>query len=438
MKVAVFGLGYVGTVSAACLAKQGHSVVGVDINATKVDLINSGKSPIVERDLDNLLQRGKQENLLSATLDAAHALQNAEVSLICVGTPSQENGALDLTYVKAVVRQIGEFLRDGTERHLIAIRSTMLPGSLINEIQPVLEEASGRTLGNSLELCVNPEFLREGTAVSDYFSPPFTLIGTSAEWAAQTLSILYEHLDAPVIQTDIRVAEMVKYCCNAFHALKVVFANEIGQLCKKWEIDSHRVMDVFVQDTHLNISAKYLRPGFAFGGSCLPKDLRALLQRARNSDLEPPLLAALLPSNDQHLEHAFRLIQRTGNRKIGILGLAFKAGTDDLRESPMVRLIERLVGKGYDVRVYDKDVALSRVIGTNRRYIEEVLPHISDLLVQELQVILDHSESIVVGDNAPELHGFFDRISPNQQIIDLVRDERLMSQANGQYQGICW
>lgn len=438
MKIAVFGLGYVGTVSAACLAQNGHEVIGVDISPEKLELINQGTSPIVEPEVDRILSEGVEAGRLRATADPYEAVTHADVSLICVGTPSRENGSLDLSYVRNVAADIGRALQRKEGYHLVAVRSTMLPGSLESEVMPILYEESGKRLGGELGLCINPEFLREGTAVADYHQPPFTLIGAYDDRSGQTMSSLYENLDAPVIQTDIRTAEMVKYACNAYHALKVTFANEMGVFCKKMGVDSHKMMDIFVQDTSLNISSRYLRPGFAFGGSCLPKDLRALLQAAKMQDVELPLLASLLPSNDLHIDHCFRIIEESGNRNIGVLGLAFKAGTDDLRESPMVRLVERLVGKGYQVRIYDKEVSLSKLVGSNKRYIEEQLPHISKLMVANVNEIMENSDSLVIGDNTPQLRSFLERINGDHQVIDLVRVDRLRSHCNGNYQGICW
>ena len=438
MKIAVFGLGYVGTVSAACLSQQGHGVIGVDVNPQKVNLVNRGKSPIVERDIDELLAQAVKDGRLSATADGFDAVMKADVSLVCVGTPSKHNGSLNLKYVHGVAADIGRALRRKKEYHLVAVRSTMLPGSLESEILPVLYAESGKRLGTDFGLCVNPEFLREGTAVADYHQPPFTLIGAMDDRSGHTLAALYQHLSSPIIQTDIRTAEMVKYTCNAFHALKVAFANEIGVFCKKVGVDSHKVMDIFTKDTHLNISTKYLRPGFAFGGSCLPKDLRALLQRAKSEDVDLPVMASLLPSNDNHLDHCFRIIQESSCQRVGILGLAFKAGTDDLRESPMVRLVERLVGKGYQVQIYDREVSLSKLTGTNKQYLDEHLPHISKLMVGKVDDILKNAESIVIGDNAPELNQFLEQLNGKHHVIDLVRSDQLGARANGKYHGVCW
>lgn len=438
MNIAVFGLGYVGCVSAAALACQGHRVYGVDVNKTKVDLINQGKSPIIEHQIDEMIAEVVATNRLTATTDALEAIENSDISLICVGTPSQRNGDLDLDYVRGVASDIGQALRKRDDYHVVTVRSTMLPGSVDSTIIPILEETSGKRVDEDFGVCINPEFLREGSAVADYNNPPFTLIGARDQRAADVVSRLYAPLNAPVHVVDIRAAEMVKYTCNAFHALKVSFANEVGLLCKEMEIDSHTVMDIFVQDTQLNISPKYLKPGFAFGGSCLPKDLRAITYRAKMLDLELPLLRSILPSNDHQIEYGFNLIAQTDKKRIGILGLSFKAGTDDLRESPIVSLVERLIGKGYDLRIYDRNVSIARIVGANKRYIEQVIPHISSLLVSEIEEVLEYADVLVIGNNAPEFRSALAHLRPEQEVIDLVRMPLENGQLNGQYQGICW
>ena len=437
MRVSVFGLGYVGTVSAACLSQQGHHVVGVDVSQVKVDLINEGKSPIVEAEVGEMLQTAVQKGLLSATTNLTEAIHDADVSLICVGTPSRENGSLDLQYIRNVAQELGRALKDIDKYHVVAVRSTMLPGSLENEVLPLIESESNKTVGEQIGLCLNPEFLREGTAVSDYHHPPFTLIGSFDERGGSVLAELYKDIDATIIRTEIRTAEMVKYTCNTFHALKVAFANEIGLFCKQLEIDSHEVMDIFTQDRQLNISSKYLKPGFAFGGSCLPKDLRALLHRAKTLDTELPVLSSLLPSNDRHIDHSFKMIQRTEKKRIGLLGLSFKAGTDDLRESPIVRLAEQLIGKGFDVRIFDKQVSLAAIVGANKHYIQKVIPHISTLIVNDEQQLLDHSEVLVVGNNGPEFRDILTRVNDQHHVIDLVRIQN-GSSGSENYEGICW
>ena len=437
MNIAIFGLGYVGCISAACLAQQGHRVYGVDVSDTKVELINAGKSPIVEEDVDAIIAREVGAGRLSATTDAAAAVARTDIALVCVGTPSQTNGDLDLSYVQHVSENIGRALQERDSFYVVAVRSTMLPGSVHGVVIPALSGASGTSVGKDFGVCINPEFLREGTAVADYQNPPFTLVGADDERTATVVADLYAPLDAPLYTTSIAAAEMVKYTSNAFHALKISFANEIGLLCKSMGIDSHTVMDIFVQDTQLNISAKYLKPGFAFGGSCLPKDVRAITYRAKTLDLELPVLKAILPSNDAHIEQALRLIEDLGNKRVGLLGLSFKAGTDDLRESPVVTLAEKLLGKGYDLCIYDRNVSLAALIGANKRYVEQVIPHISSLLVTDLEDVLEHADTLVVGNNAPEFQDVLQRLRPEQQVVDLVR---LSGEGTSleNYQGICW
>ena len=366
MKVSVIGLGYVGCVSAACLAEAGHEVVGVDVSQLKVDMINEGHSPIIEPGISELLAKGKDSKRLSATTDTAAAVTATDLSLVCVGTPSQPNGSLDLTYIRRSCQQIGEALAKLDRYHVVVIRSTMLPGSIEGVVIPTLESASGKRAGQDFGVSINPEFLREGSSIYDFNHPPFTLIGADDERAAKQVSQLYTQLDAAVITVGIKEAEMVKYTSNCFHALKVAFANEIGNLCKKLGADSHKVMDVFCQDTKLNISSAYFKPGFAFGGSCLPKDLRAINYKAKELDVEVPVLSSILPSNRQQVERTVDMVLGTGRKSVGILGLSFKSGTDDLRESPMVTLVETLLGKGLKLTIYDRDVQMARLVGANK------------------------------------------------------------------------
>lgn len=438
MKISIFGLGYVGTVSAACLAEQGHNVVGVDVSTTKVDIINGGTSPVIEEAIDELIARGVQQGRLRATTDAGEGVSNSDLSLICVGTPSNENGSLDLTYVKRVAGDIGQAMRHKDGFHVVVVRSTVLPGTTKKVIIPVLEQSSGLKAGQDFGVCFNPEFLREGTSVYDFHHPPFTVIGEHDSRSAEMLKELYQGLDAPVMVVPLQVAEMVKYTNNAFHALKVAFANEIGNLCKEQDIDSHQVMEIFCKDSKLNLSPYYLKPGFSFGGSCLPKDLRALLYQARTLDTRLPVLESILPSNSLQTRHGFDLVQRTGRKKVGVLGFSFKAGTDDLRESPMVELIETLIGKGYQVRVYDRNVCLARLQGANRAYIERGIPHISSLMTDSIEEVLSESEVIVIGNKAPEFADALTQLRPDQVVIDLVRIVPDATQLNGQYEGICW
>ncbi|MBA3321128.1 MAG: UDP-glucose/GDP-mannose dehydrogenase family protein [Pyrinomonadaceae bacterium] len=437
MKLSVFGLGYVGCVSAACFAKDGHEVIGVDVSQTKIDIINNGHSPIVEAGIGELIAEMVQAQRLRATTDAAGAIHDSELSLICVGTPSNANGSLDLDYVKRVCEDIGAALGTKRTRHTIVIRSTMLPGTIEGVVIPALEMHSGQKAGRDFGICINPEFLREGTSLKDFYAPPFTLIGADEEEVATVLRQLYAHIDAPLYVTGIKAAEMVKYACNCFHALKVSFANEIGNICKELGIDSHQVMDVFCQDTKLNLSPYYLKPGFAFGGSCLPKDLRAITYKAKELDVDVPVLSSILPSNRRQVERAFDMVMRTGRKRIGILGFSFKAGTDDLRESPMVTLIEALIGKGMQLSIYDRDVSLARLFGANKEYIEREIPHISQLMRASVKEVVDNSDVLIIGNKAEEFREIEAQLRGEQKVIDLVRlfDERLTV---GTYEGICW
>jgi GDP-mannose 6-dehydrogenase len=437
MKICVLGLGYVGAVSAACLAQEGHEVIGVDPEPTKVALINAGKTPIIEKDVGGIIENQVAAGRLRATTDVAAAVEQADISIVCVGTPSRPNGDIELKFIRRVCEQIGAALRHHHGAPAVVFRSTMLPGTMRDVVIPTLEAASGRRAGVEFGVCINPEFLREGTAVYDYHNPPKTVIGEINRASGDLLATLYAAMPAPMIRTDIETAEMVKYADNCWHALKVGFANEIGNLCKGVAVDSHRVMDIFCQDTKLNLSPYYLKPGFAFGGSCLPKDLRALLYKAKTLDVSLPILSSILPSNEQQLERAVRAVIDMGSKKVGILGFSFKAGTDDLRESPVVDLTERLIGKGYDLRIYDKNVNLARLHGANRDYILNHIPHISKLMVSSIDEVLDHARTIVIGNSAAEFRDVPKRVAEGQTILDLVRvtDSRSV---DGVYEGICW
>jgi GDP-mannose 6-dehydrogenase len=437
MKISIMGLGYVGAVSAGCLAADGHTVIGVDPNQTKVDLINKGVTPIVEKDIGEIIAEYAKKGTLWATTDIRKAVAGSDISLICVGTPSQLNGSLDLRYVRNVCEEIGAALKDKSEFHLVVARSTILPGTMRNVVIPTLEQASGKVAGKDFGVCNNPEFLREGTAVYDYRNPPKTVIGETDSRSGDILAKLYEGLDAPLIRTSIETAEMVKYVDNVWHAVKVTFANEIGNICKPLNIDSHKVMDIFCKDTKLNLSPYYMKPGFAFGGSCLPKDVRALTYKGKALDLDLPLLNALLPSNERQVERGFDMIAEKGSRKIGVLGFSFKAGTDDLRESPIVEVIERLLGKGYDLKIYDKNVNLAALTGANRDYILNHIPHISRLMADTMDAVLHHADVLVIGNGASEFKDIFKRLKPGQQVVDLVRITDSMSR-KGEYDGICW
>ncbi|HET6979211.1 MAG TPA: UDP-glucose/GDP-mannose dehydrogenase family protein [Pyrinomonadaceae bacterium] len=437
LKISIFGLGYVGSVSAACFAATGHSVVGVDVNPTKVEIINSGKSPIVEAGLEPLIAEGVAAGNLKATTDVDAAAKDTDVSLVCVGTPSNANGSLDLRHVERVAEQIGAAIKTKDTHHIVAVRSTMLPGTIANTIVPALEQESGKKAGLGFSVCINPEFLREGSSLKDFYSPPFTLIGADDELTANTIKQLYETVNAPLFVTSVRSAEMIKYACNCFHALKVSFANELGNICKSLEIDSHEVMNVFCEDKKLNLSPYYLKPGFAFGGSCLPKDLRAIKYKAKELDVETPVLSAILASNTLQIERAIDMVMRTGKKRIGVLGFSFKAGTDDLRESPMVTMIESLLGKGYKLSIYDRDVSLAKLFGANKEYIEREIPHISDLMRSSIAEVMEASDVIVIGNKAPEFLEIEKTLKPDQIVIDLVRLFEHGTTA-GTYDGICW
>lgn len=437
MRISVFGLGYVGAVGAGCLAKDGHTVIGVDPNQTKVDLINQGQTPIIESEIGEIIQRAVADGSLRATTSVAEAIRDSEISFICVGTPSQLNGSLDLRYVRKVCEEIGAALRNKDAFHIVVQRSTVLPGTMASVVIPTLEEYSGKKAGQGFGVCNNPEFLREGTAVHDFYHPPKTVIGESDPRSGDAIAALYAKLDAPLIRASVETAEMVKYADNAWHAVKVCFANEIGALCKPLGIDSHKVMEIFCQDQKLNLSPYYLKPGFAFGGSCLPKDVRALTYKARSLDLSVPLLGSLMNSNDAHLERAMQMVMDKGKRKVGVLGFSFKAGTDDLRESPMVEMIERLIGKGFDVRVYDRNVNIAKLIGANKDYILNRIPHISRLMMESMDAVMEHGEVIVVGNGDPEFRAAPERLRSGQVIVDFARISSAASK-EGRYDGICW
>jgi GDP-mannose 6-dehydrogenase len=436
--VSVFGLGYVGCVSAACFAEQGFQVVGVDVSEAKVSLINSGKATIVEAGIQELVASMVGAGRLRATTSAEEAVGGTDISLVCVGTPSRPNGSLDLEYVKRVCGEIGQAIAKKGRWHLVVIRSTVLPGTLQDLVTPVLEAASGGRVGEHFGLCSNPEFLREGTSIKDFAEPPFTLIGASDERAATALRMLYAGINAPTHVTPIRVAEAVKYVCNCFHGLKVSFANEIGNLCKAMDIDSHEVMRLVCEDRKLNISPAYLRPGFAFGGSCLPKDLRALVYRGKQLDIDTPLLGAVLQSNKQQVERGVAMVLASGARRVGILGIAFKAGTDDLRESPTVTLIEQLLGKGIELSIYDRDVRSANVIGANREYVERGIPHIWSLMRESVEEVVAASDAIVIGNGSAEFRDLDTRLRDGQVVIDLVRAFGPRRSDGTRYEGISW
>lgn len=438
MNISIFGLGYVGAVSLACLARDGHQVIGVDIDQTKLDLIASGKPPIVEEGIQETMQAAVGSGRVSVTSDCHEAITATDVSFVCVGTPSLKNGDQDLSAIIRLSEQIGESLSKKSGFHTVVVRSTVRPGTVLKTIEPLLEKSSGKTSGVDFGLCFQPEFLREGTSIRDYDNPPMTIVGCNHERSADTLRELFGHLPCEFIDTDIGTAECVKYACNAFHALKVTFANEIGRITQPLGVDSRKVMELVCKDKQLNISTAYLRPGFAFGGSCLPKDLRALLHVARENDVDVPMLSGLLPSNDRHVQHAFDMILAQNTRQVGMIGLSFKSGTDDLRESPLLTLAEMLIGKGIQLKIYDPEVNLSRLMGANKRYLEESIPHIAQLMCSSSEEVMAHGDVVVVGlGGQTMLEEVKSYARADQYLIDLVS----MSEPEnlpGEYTGVCW
>ncbi|MDZ7803475.1 nucleotide sugar dehydrogenase [Thiohalophilus sp.] len=438
MNIAIFGMGYVGAVSAACLARDGHQVFGVDVDPTKLDLLRQGYSPIVEEGIQELTSNVVEQGRLTVTDNVDEAIGQCALSFVCVGTPSQPNGSQDLGAIEKVAAQIGEALARHDQYHVVVIRSTVRPGTVMDRVRPVLEQHSGKQLGEGFGLAFQPEFLREGTSIKDYDNPPFTVVGGDSQRTLDGIRPVFEHLPCEFVGTDIGTAEMLKYACNAFHAVKIVFANEIGRLGQSLGVDSREVMRLVTQDRQLNISPAYLRPGFAFGGSCLPKDLRALLYIAKEQDMEVPMLAGVIPSNQQQIDHALQFILRSGKRRVGMIGLSFKSGTDDLRESPLVTLAEQLVGKGIELRIHDPNVQLSRLIGANRRYIEEKLPHLGRLLVDDAAELIGDADIVLLGlSDANLVEQVVSEASEAQVVLDLVgmpgRDR-----LRAAYRGICW
>jgi GDP-mannose 6-dehydrogenase len=438
MKISIFGLGYVGAVSLACLARDGHQVVGVDVDQAKLDLILAGKTPVVEEGMVDLMAQVAGCGLVSVTRDTAAAVRDTDISLVCVGTPSAFNGSQDQGAILGLARDIGRALASKTTPHVVVFRSTLVPGTVEDVLRPIIESESGGKDGVDFHLCFQPEFLREGSSIRDYDKPPFTVVGANHAHPVERLRELFGHLPCKFIQTSVRSAEMMKYCCNNFHALKITFANETARLCDALGVDPFEVMDLVCHDTQLNISRAYLKPGFAFGGSCLPKDLRATTHLARTHDVELPMHAAILPSNQAHLGLALRKILATGKRKIGFIGLSFKTGTDDLRESPLVTLAEQLIGKGMQLAIYDPEVHLAQLLGSNRRYIEQHLPHIGELVRGDIVAVVSESDVLVVGINTAEVAAALgDCIRPEQTVIDLVGlADR--TQTRARVEGLCW
>jgi GDP-mannose 6-dehydrogenase len=439
LSVSIFGLGYVGSVSAACFASMGHKVIGVDVSRAKVEMLDAGRTPIIEARMSELVAEANQACRLHATTDATEAVLNSEVSFVCVGTPSLKNGKLDLSHIENVAKEIGAAIRQKKTPHVFVLRSTVLPGTTETVVLPILERESGKRCGQDFTVCYNPEFMREGSAVADFLNPPYTILGASDVNHLAPLRELYKNTPGTLYETTIPVAEMVKYFSNCYHALKVGFANEMGTMCKHLGVDAQAVTKIFTSDTKLNISPAYLSPGFAFGGSCLPKDLRAITYKAKELDLKLPLLESLMPSNAEHIDRAVEMVMSTGKKKIAQLGLSFKAGTDDLRESPQVQLIKRLLGEGLEVRVWDEDVSLGRLAGANRQYIEQVIPHIGSLLSADLEDVVRSAEVVILGNKSASKDQLAKFLRPEQIVIDLIHLDRTRRPEGVQnYEGICW
>ena len=439
LSVSIFGLGYVGSVSAACFASMGHKVMGVDVSRAKVEMMDSGKTPIIEDRMSEMVAEAHRAGRLQATTDATAAVMDSEVSFVCVGTPSLKNGKLDLSHIEGVAREIGAAIRQKKSPHVFVLRSTVLAGTTETVAIPILEKESGKKCGQDFTVCYNPEFMREGNAVSDFLNPPYTILGASDTRHLAPLRELYKNTPGTLYETTIPVAEMVKYFSNCYHALKVGFANEMGTMCKHLGVDAHAVTKIFTSDTKLNISSAYLFPGFAFGGSCLPKDLRAITYKAKELDLELPLLESLMPSNAEHIDRAVEMVMSTRKKKIAQLGLSFKAGTDDLRESPQVQLIKRLMGEGLEIKVWDEDVSLGRLAGANREYIEQVIPHIGSVLSADLEGVLSTAEVVILGNKSASKERLAKYLRPEQIVIDLIHlDETRRPVGARKYEGICW
>jgi GDP-mannose 6-dehydrogenase len=434
--IGVFGLGYIGCVTAAALGRAGFGVIGVETNPQKVAMLNDGIATVLEPGLAELVREQVRTRQLWATVHAREAVEAASTYLVCVGSPSLPNGALDTMHVERACSQIGSALRGAPKPATIVIRSTVLPGTTEDLLIPTIERSSKLRVGEHIDVCFNPEFLRTGSAVADFERPPFIIIGAQTDGAARGVRRLYEHIDAPVKVTSVRVAEMLKYASNCWRAVKVSFANEIGNTCRAFGIDSHEVMSLFCADERLNISAAYLKPGFAFGGSCLPKDLRALVYRARQCDIDTPVLAAALASNRAQIQRAFDLVAATQKKRVGVLGMAFKAGSDDLRESPSVALIEMLLGKGYELHIYDADVRASRLIGANCAFIEREIPHLWSLVRESADAVIATSDVVVIANGASEFHTIAPRLRADQVVIDLMR--AIVEPTAARVEGLCW
>lgn len=438
MKISVIGLGYVGAVTAVCLARDGHEVFGIDLDPTKLKLLSEGQAPIIEEGIDDITREATESGRLTVTDQLDQSIADCDIVFVCVGTPSASNGSQDLAAVRRVMEQIGTAFRDCVDYPVIVLRSTVHPGSTETVVKPILEEYAKGKVGKDFGLCFQPEFLREGSSVRDFYNPPFTVIGTECEKSESKVRQLFESYSGEFVVTSFRTAEMLKLTCNAFHSLKISFANEVGRLGKSLGVDSREVMDLVCRDKSLNISPAYLRPGFAYGGSCLPKDLRSMLYLAKINDVELPVVAGIQQTNAVHIQHAAEMVMTSGSREVGIVGLSFKPGTDDLRESPLVALAEILIGKGYNLRIYDPAVNLARLMGSNKRFIEETIPHIESLLTNDLAEVVEHADVLVVGQKHKELAALQAKKGADKAVlIDLVSLDQGQVEDNG-YKGICW
>jgi GDP-mannose 6-dehydrogenase len=438
MHISIFGLGYVGAVSLACLARDGHKVIGVDVEPAKLALIRDGKTPVLEEGMVDLMAAVVASGRVTVTDSVREAVLNTEVSLICVGTPSAPNGSQDLSAMLRLAHDIGRVMREKSTPHVFVFRSTVIPGTVEDVLRPIVERESGKKDGVDFHLCFQPEFLREGSSIRDYDKPPYTIVGVNSEVAADAMRRLFGHLPCELHTTSIRAAEMLKYCCNNFHALKISFANETARLCEALGVDCFEVMDLVCKDRHLNISAAYLKPGFAFGGSCLPKDLRATLHLAKTRDVDIPVLASIQQSNRIHIDRAISKVLESGKRRVGVLGLAFKPGTDDLRESPMVLLAEQLIGKGLRLKIYDPEVHLSTLIGANRRYIEDHVPHIGALVSRDLDSVVTESELLLVALHDRGTLDVLRRSVRDDHVLIHLTGADAIAGIRGQHVGLCW
>ncbi|HXN22394.1 MAG TPA: UDP-glucose/GDP-mannose dehydrogenase family protein [Candidatus Dormibacteraeota bacterium] len=438
MRTSVFGTGYVGCVSAGCLAKLGHQIVAVEPNTTKVEMINRGQTPIIEKGMEELIATAVSSGRLRASADWSAAIAETELAMICVGTPSQDNGSIDLSSIERVCEQIGQGLASKQEYFTVVMRSTVVPGTMLETVVPTLEKCSGKRAGADFGVCINPEFLREGTSIYDFYNPPKTVIGEWDKRSGDQVAELYTGLPGPVVRTEIKVAEMVKYADNSFHALKVCFANEIGNIAQAMGVDSHKLMEIFCLDTKLNLSPYYLKPGFAFGGSCLPKDLRALTYLAKTRDVGVPVLSSILESNEYQIKKVVRKLMSYKRQSLGFLGLSFKEGTDDLRESPIVELVETMIGKGYNVRIHDHNVSLAKLMGANKKYIEKEIPHISELLCSSAEELVAQSDVLVLGSKEQSYAKLLHGMNGSKKIVDLVRFFTPEQHPPSEYYGVCW